>query len=179
MTHTKMTGAELQALREACGLDRDQFGALCGVQGRSIKYWETGASNHGVPADVAALVQELEAKVSSMAADAISRHSGAAEVVLMRTGDPIENEVASRVFLALRRRGQVARMVAFDVQAFKMWIASTGGRDTPSTRQEWARAAVAQQESPKGYAEHRADSNKAGMAALIGKVRAHRADQAV
>jgi len=28
-----MTGAELQALREACGLDRDQFGEMCGVKG--------------------------------------------------------------------------------------------------------------------------------------------------
>ena len=64
-----MIGAELQCLREACGLNRDQFGALCGVQGRSIKYWEMSQSNHGVPADVTALIQELAAKVDAMAAD--------------------------------------------------------------------------------------------------------------
>ena len=148
--NTNITGAELQCLREACGLDRDQFGALCGVQGRSIKYWETGASNHGVPADVAAMVQELEAKVSSMAADAISRHSGAADVVLMRSGDPIENEVASRVFLALRRRSQVVRIVAFDLKAYRESL--RGGRDTPAARQAWALAAVKDQARA-----HRAD----------------------
>jgi len=114
-----MTGAELQALREACGLDRDQFGKLCGVQGRSIKYWEMGASNHGVPADVAALIQELADKVDAMAADAIARHAGAADVVLMRTSDPIANAVASRVYLALRQRGQDARMVTFDAKAYR------------------------------------------------------------
>jgi hypothetical protein len=138
-----MTGAELQCLREACGLDRDQFGALCGVRGRSIKHWETGASNHGVPADVAAMVQELEAKVSAMAADAMARHAG--EVVLMRTADPIENEVASRVYLALRRRGQAVRMVAFD---YKVYRAALRGQDTPEARQAWAVRALKEQARP-------------------------------
>jgi len=140
-----MTGAELQALREACGLDRDQFGLLCGVQGRSIKYWEMGASNHGVPADVAALVQELADKVDAMAADAIARHAGAADVVLMRTSDPIANAVASRVYLALRQRGQDARMVTFDAKAYR---ATLQGQDTPAARQAWAVRALKDQAKP-------------------------------
>lgn len=152
MNHEYMTGAELQALREACGLDRDQFGELCGVQGRSIKYWEMGASNHGVPADVMALVLELEAKVSNETAQAIERHSGASDVVLMRTADPIANQVASRVFRALRSQGQEVRMVAFELQAYKAWAASTGARDTPGNREQWAKLAVKQQAKP-----HRAD----------------------
>ena len=148
-----MTGAELQALREACGLDRDQFGALCGVQGRSIKYWEMGSSNHGVPADVAALVLELEGQISKEAALQIQHYAGRSDVTaLMRTADPVRNEVASRVFLALRRRGQGARMVAFDVPTFKRWLDATKGRDTPASRQQWAAQAVAQQAKP-----HRAD----------------------
>ena len=140
-----MTGAELQCLREACGLDRDQFGQLCGVQGRSIKYWEMGASNHGVPADVAALVQELADKVDAMAADAIARHAGAADVVLMRTSDPIANAVASRVYLALRQRGQDARMVTFDANAYR---ATLQGQDTPAARQAWAVRALKDQAKP-------------------------------
>ena len=140
-----MTGAELQCLREACGLDRDQFGQLCGVQGRSIKYWEMGASNHGVPADVAALVQELADKVDAMAADAIARHAGAADVVLMRTSDPIANAVASRVYLALRQRGQDARMVTFDAKAYR---ATLQGQDTPAARQAWAVQALKDQAKP-------------------------------
>ena len=150
MTNAYMTGAELQALREACGLDRDQFGELCGVQGRSIKYWETGASNHGVPADVAEMVANLEAEISNDAANEISLRSKSKDChVLMRSSDPITNEIAHRVFLALRRRGQDVRIVAFDVQAFKAWIASTGGgRDTPESRQAWAVQAVDQQARP-------------------------------
>ena len=140
-----MTGAELQCLREACGLDRDQFGALCGVQGRSIKYWEMGQSNHGVPADVTALVLEIEDKVHAMAADAIARHAGAAEVVLMRTADPIENEVTSRVYLALRRRGKEVRLVAFDGRAYR---ATLRGQDTPDARQAWAVQALKDQAKP-------------------------------
>jgi len=140
-----MTGAELQCLREACGLDRDQFGALCGVQGRSIKYWEMGQSNHGVPADVTALIQELEAKVDAMAADAIARHAGATDVVLMRTSDPIKNEVTKRVYLALRRRGQDARIVAFDARAYRSTLQ---GRDTPDARQAWAARALKDQAKP-------------------------------
>ena len=140
-----MTGAELQCLREACGLDRDQFGLLCGVQGRSIKYWEMGASNHGVPADVAALVQELADKVDAMAADAIARHAGAADVVLMRTSDPIANAVASRVYLALRRRGKEVRLVAFDNKAYR---ATLRGKDTPDARQAWAVRALKDQAKP-------------------------------
>lgn len=171
-----MTGAELQCLREACGLDRDQFGELCGVQGRSIKYWETGASNHGVPADVAEMVTNLEAKISNDAANEISLRSKSKDChVLMRGGDPINNEITHRVFLALRRRGQDVRIVAFDVQAFKAWIASTGGRDTPESRQVWARLALLQQESPNGQAKHQADNTKAGLAALTGKAGVQRA----
>ena len=140
-----MTGAELQALREACGLDRDQFGQLCGVQGRSIKYWEMGASNHGVPADVAALIQELAAKVDAMTADAIARHAGASGVVLMRTADPIDNEVTKRVYLALRRRGKEVRLVAFDNKAYR---ATLRGKDTPDARQAWAVRALKDQAKP-------------------------------
>ena len=176
MSDNYMTGAELQALREACGLDRDQFGELCGVQGRSIKYWETGASNHGIPADVAEMVANLEAKISNDAANEISLRSKSKDChVLMRGGDPITNEIAHRVFLALRRRGHDVRIVAFDAQAFKAWIASTGGRDTPESRQVWAVQALSQQKSPNGQAKHRADNTKAGLAALTGKAETRRA----
>ena len=147
-----MTGAELQCLREACGLDRDQLGERCGVQGRSIKYWETGSSNHGVPADVASLVLELEEAVSRDTANEIIRYAAVDDVVLVRTADPVKNEVASRVYLALRRRGKDVRMVAFDYKAYKALIEATGAKDSPANRAEWARQAVKSQAKP-----HRAD----------------------
>ena len=148
-----MTGAELQCLREACGLDRDQLGERCGVQGRSIKYWETGSSNHGVPADVAAMVLEIDAQISKEAALQIQHYTGRDDdTVLVRTADPVKNEVASRVYLALRRRGQSVRIVAFDYQAYKALIEATGAKDSPANRAEWARQAVKSQAKP-----HRAD----------------------
>lgn len=136
-----MTGAELQCLREACGLDRDQFGEMCGVQGRSIKYWEMGASKHGVPADVAELVLKLEEKVRNDVAEAIDR----SPMVLMRTADPLKNAVASRVFINMRSRGLPARMVSFDYKAYR---AQLSGQDTPEARQEWARRALKEQAKP-------------------------------
>lgn len=147
-----MTGAELQALREACGLDRDQLGEMCGLNGskqygpgRSIKYWETGARNHGVPADVAALVLELEAQVSRDTENALKRLTGQSGVILMRGADPLKNAVNTRVFVALRAIGQDVRMVAFDYKAYRD---ATGAKDSPANREVWARRALKEQARP-------------------------------
>jgi len=147
-----MTGAELQCLREACGLDRDQLGERCGVQGRTLKYWEMGTSNHGVPADVVALVLDLEAQITRDTAEELARCDGLAEVVLMRGADPVKNEIASRVYLELRQRGRVVRMVAFEHRAYRAWLDAARGQDTPANRQAWAVQAVKEQAKP-----HRAD----------------------
>jgi len=148
-----MTGAELQCLREACGLDRDQLGERCGVQGRSIKYWETGQSNHGVPADVAALVLELEAKVRQDADAIVDNYlMTQPDPVLMRSGIPEQNAANQRAFIELRRRGQAVRMVAFDHKAYITLIDATGAKDSPANRAEWASQAVKSQAKP-----HRAD----------------------
>lgn len=143
MNHSDyMTGAELQALREACGLDRDQFGEMCGVQGRSVKYWEMRS---GVPADVAELILKLEAKVRADADDALKRLTGRSDVVLMRGADPLKNAANNRVFVALRAIGQDVRMVSFDYKAYREQLR---GPDTPEARQEWARRAVKEQAKP-------------------------------
>jgi DNA-binding transcriptional regulator YiaG len=57
-TPANMTGAELQTLRETCGLTRDELATLADVQARTVKHWETRPG--GVPADVARLISELE-----------------------------------------------------------------------------------------------------------------------
>jgi len=152
MNHDYMTGAELQCLREACGLSRDELGARCGVQGRSIKFWETGASKTGVPADVAELVINLEAQISRDTERTIERCEGVAEVVLMRTDDPIRNEIASRVYLDLRSRGRVVRMAMLDPHAYCAWLEQGGIHDSKEYSDEWARQAVKDQAKP-----HKAD----------------------
>ncbi len=150
MNNDTMTGAELQALREACGLDRDQFGELCGVQGRSIKYWEMGQSNHGVPADVEALVLELSAKIDAETDAQLAQWRPG--MILLRTGNAAANQVVSRIFYELRKRGQDVRIVSFDLKAFREWLNATNGRDTPAARQQWAKLAIKTQAKP-----HRAD----------------------
>ena len=143
-----MTGAELQCLREACGLDRDQLGERCGVQGRSIKYWEMGASNHGVPADVASMVLELFDKVTHDSRDEIARRTGAGPAVLFRGADPIKNQVASRVYQELFRLGQDVRMIAFDYRAYRSWLDAGKMTDTPANKQAWAMLQVKAQAKP-------------------------------
>lgn len=153
MNNDYMTGAELQCLREACGLDRDQFGELCGVQGRSIKYWETGQASGGVPADVANLVIKIESEVSEEADKQLQHFAKMpGQVVLMRTGVATANQVVSRVYRELVRIGIEARIVSFDLKAFREWLDSTRGRDTPASRQQWANLALKQQARP-----HKAD----------------------
>jgi transcriptional regulator with XRE-family HTH domain len=86
-----LTGAELQTLREACNLTREELGDLAGVAARTIKHWESGRA--GVPADVAALAQRLDATIQQAAdqgaravAQASARQGGTApaDVVLIR-----------------------------------------------------------------------------------------------
>lgn len=71
---TNMTGAELQTLREACGLSREDLADLAGVQGRTIKHWEHGRA--GVPADVAALVTQVDNHINRAALEALNALTG-------------------------------------------------------------------------------------------------------
>jgi hypothetical protein len=67
MTQTEyMTGAELQTLREACHLSRDDLASLAGVQARTVKHWENGRA--AVPDDVAGIVRGLDAAIQEAAA---------------------------------------------------------------------------------------------------------------
>jgi len=145
-----MTGAELQTLREACGLSRDELGARCGVQGRSIKYWETGAAKSGVPADVADTVIKLDAQITRDAAAIVEQWRQ--DDVLIRFSDPVKSAAVSRAFVNLRGRGLVARIVTFDRQAYGEWLERADAQDKPEHRAAWARQALKDQARP-----HRAD----------------------
>lgn len=89
-TTDTITGAELQTLREACGLTREDFADLAGVQARTVKHWENGRA--GVPGDVAALISRIDRATGyganallQQAADAAPSSGGeAARVVLLR-----------------------------------------------------------------------------------------------
>ena len=131
---TTMTGAELQTLRESCGLSRDEFAGLADVQARTVKHWETRKGS-GVPADAAALATELE----SAAHQAIIAHTERAilmhapqgkdtPVILTRyregtTPDPatwgttpasMQGAIVAGMRLALLARGFAVRVVLHD-----------------------------------------------------------------
>jgi DNA-binding transcriptional regulator YiaG len=67
--HQHITGAELQTLREACNLSREDFAELADVQARTVKHWENGRS--GVPADVSALALKLDTTLTEATAHAL------------------------------------------------------------------------------------------------------------
>ena len=175
-----LTGAELQTLREACCLTRDELGELAGVAARTIKHWESGRA--GVPADVAALVQRLDATIQQAAdqgaramAQAITRQGTApADVVLIRyrdadhlaryrpdmAGQPagVQGAIVQRVAQALRQRGQLMRVVWMQPDAYEAWRTAHGMPDLESTRATWAAHQVAAQALP-----HRADQPPPGV----------------
>ena len=126
-----MTGAELQTLREGCGLDRDEFAGLADVQARTVKHWENGRA--GVPADVAQLARELDAACTQGTAAMLQRVQfedvGAPEgqpVVLVRYKTPqdmpqgqnmpagLQGAMVARVRLELLRKGRAVRVVWHD-----------------------------------------------------------------
>ena len=128
-----ITGAELQTLRESCGLSRETFGELANVAARTIKHWETRRG--GVPADIAKLATELE----SAARQAIIAHTERAilmhaprgkdtPVILTRyregtTPDPatwgttpasMQGAIVAGMRLALLAKGFAVRVVMHD-----------------------------------------------------------------
>lgn len=175
-----LTGAELQTLREACNLTREELGELAGVAARTIKHWESGRA--GVPADVAELVQRLDATIQQAAdqgaraiAQAIARQGMAPDdVVLIRyrdadhlaryrpdmAGQPasVHGAIVQRLAATLRATGQPVRIVWMDLDAYEAWRTAHALADLETTRASWAADQVAAQALP-----HRADQPPPGV----------------
>lgn len=175
-TPDHMTGAELQTLREACNLSRDELADLAGVQARSVKHWESGRS--GVPADVCGIVLGLDAAISHATAQAIDAVRNAQpqpdDLVLMRyranadmkpagtshtaKGDHLpasaHGAIVGRVRQALQQQANPVpvRVVWFEPAAFTDWRTVHKLPDTQATRSQWAAEQVQRQAIP-----HRGD----------------------
>ena len=173
-----MTGAELQTMREACHLSRDDLAGLVRVQARTVKHWENGRS--GVPADVALAVVNLNGLIEAVAQveqvrawRAWQRKPGAQGLVLVRyredkdagrmdsvlTGYPVavHGAVVMRVIAALKNRQDAAhnldvRVVWFGAADYGAWLAQVGAQDTPDALDHWAAQALPAQSLP-----HRSD----------------------
>lgn len=175
-----LTGAELQTLREACHLSRDELGALCGVAPRTVKHWESGRA--GVPADVADVVARLDATIQHAADQGAAvieqamAHQGTApaDVVLIRyrdadhlaryrpdmAGQPagVQGAIVQRVAQALRQRGQLVRVIWMQPDAYEAWRVQHNQPDSEPTRATWAADQMAAQALP-----HRADQPPPGV----------------
>lgn len=170
-----MTGAELQTLREACGMSREELGRLAGVQARTVKHWENGRA--GVPADVAELVERIEGIVIQAAgqADAMrnqAEHLAAIngepfDLVLMRYRDEdlqryhpemkglpasVHGAIVGQVRAAAQADGVPVRVVWMVSGDYEAWRAELGHADNEATRAAWAAGQVQAQALP-----HRAD----------------------
>ena len=180
MSHDEyMTGAELQTLREACGLSRDTLGLICSVQARTVKHWEGGRS--GVPDDVAQAVRQVARWVSvesfavrsSLISSEWRRRSAAgfSSVALVRYREAAEmperlraagaipevhGAMLARVVMQLSSVGtQPPRVVWFDPASYFEWLDTAGHKpsdDSEELRSQWAtlRALPAQAMPPRG-----------------------------
>lgn len=173
-----MTGAELQTLREACSLSREELGDLCNVAARTVKHWEGGRA--GVPADVADLARRLDAMASLAANEAMQAIRGAIEqagrmpddVVMVRYRDAqdlaryrpdmagmppaLHGSIVNRLRLALPwfagfERLSV-RVVWMQPDVYESWRSAYQLPDNEATRSQWAAQQVDAQAAP-----HRGD----------------------
>jgi transcriptional regulator with XRE-family HTH domain len=176
-TPDQMTGAELQTLREACGLTREALAELAQVQARTVKHWET-RTGAAVPADVAAIVRRWARWVLKTSALELARiryclhmttqgEPKAGDVVLIRykstshlpmedrqqdIGADAHGAMVARLMLDLECDGVPVRVVWFDPEKFSDWVTQAQGlphgHDTPAARAAWAAQAIEAQAIP-------------------------------
>jgi DNA-binding transcriptional regulator YiaG len=158
----KMTPAELKTLREACGLSLPKLAAICGVQERTARYWESGKTT--VPADVQARVYHLDAQLTLIAQQAINtvaeviqrQGSAPAYITLLRyrTDADLDHFHPSptlatchtgthaamlyRIYNTLQRQSIPCRIVYMEPEAYQNWLIATQQTDTEATRSAWA-----------------------------------------
>lgn len=167
-----MTGAELQTLREACHLSRDELATLAGVQARTVKHWENGRA--GVPGDVAELARSIDAIISRAAREALAHIGGASpengELVFTRYRSDADLHryrpdmrhmpaSAQAAMVARVRSGlvlgvvagideasaQALRVVWFEPEQFEAWRAVHNLANNEAARAAWAAQALTTQ----------------------------------
>lgn len=170
-THNNITGAELQTLREGCGLTREDLAQLVDVQARTVKHWESGRS--GVPADVAAAVENIDSMIAGAVRAAIDQAgTDAGDVVLLRYASDVDlwqhhptmrplpagvhGAIVGRTRQALASRGMLVRVVWMQTDRFDAWRLAAGLVNNEAARASWAGEQVEVQARP-----HRGDQPSA------------------
>lgn len=166
-TQQRITGAELQTLRESAGLTREALAELMGVEARSVKHWET-RTTASVPDEAAQIVRHAAQWVASTArealADLLRQPGGLVALVRYRetahlppsaraTGlrADVHGAMVARLFSDSLSAGVACRVVWFDAAHYRQWLNTQHPQhaDTEALRSEWARAAVEIQSQPR------------------------------
>lgn len=158
MSADYMTGAELQTLREACGLTREELGTLARVQARSIKHWEQGRM--GVPADVAAMVQGLyrftgeQAQTMAKACPAVLLRYSTPEALraycpaLAKMPLGLHGAIVGKVRALVHAQGKPCRVVWMQAEHYEPWRQASNLPDSEKTQNLWAAQQIAVQSQP-------------------------------
>lgn len=160
-----MNPTELNTLRRALWLTREQAGQLNGMTERSWRYLEDGT--RAIPQDVQARMRGLDAAASAMAdavwdehfnlsaktgdlkhvTTALLRYASTADLVAAHpdmAGVPVDMHAAAidRARQQLEGEGATVRIVLFDRAAYRDWIAGNGLPDNTASRDAWAASAA-------------------------------------
>jgi len=154
-----MNGATLKTLREALCLPVAWLAAVCGVQERTVRYWESG--HMAVPQDVADQIEQLE----MLAVVLIDRSVSAIRQMVAEHGDPggpirlvryadaedmarFQPELATlpptfhaaiiaRIRWALEPDGLVVEAHNLNVPAYMAWLKATNQEESPAARAQF------------------------------------------
>lgn len=159
MTPDHITGAELQTLREACGLSREELATMAHVQARSIKHWEQGRM--AAPADVAAMVQALNLAIDHAAHIQARTYQGGALIRYRSEADikrflskPLKHPlgahgaIVGRAWAILKAQGKACRIVWMHPEAYEAWRQATGLPDSLKSIDLWAVGQISAQSAP-------------------------------
>lgn len=154
-----MNGATLKTLREALCLPVPWLAAVCGVQERTVRYWESG--HMAVPQDVADQIEQLEMLavvltdqvVSTIRQQVAERGDPGEPIRLVRYADAedmarFQPELATlpptfhaaiiaRIRWALEPDGLVVEARNLNAPAYMAWLKATNQEESPAARAQF------------------------------------------
>lgn len=151
-TSGRITGAELQSLREICGLTRDELAHMAGVEPRTIKFWE--AAKNGVPADVtdmvatnASLTRHIMREVLDREATILIRFKSQADFNRANPDVRIPYQCWNSAMTLVLAVLEDPRIVWFDLDSYTAWLAEQDS-DLDDSLTAWAAVALHLQAKP-------------------------------
>lgn len=154
-----MNGATLKTIRDALCIPVSWLAKACGVQERTVRYWES--SNGPVPDDVGRMVVKLESIASTMTEEAV----GSIESIIGQHGvptDPVRvvrystpedlaqyqpeldglpatfhGSILARIRWAMEQRGVTVEIHSINAHAYQAWLRATEQKDSAALRAQF------------------------------------------